>query len=598
METINKLLDLLSPAERKRIAALMVMMLVMALLDMLGVASILPFFAVLANPRLVETNSILSWAYQFSANLGVASVKQFLFLLGFFVFVLLVFSLTIKALTSYAQIRFALMREYSLGKRLVEGYLHQPYSWYLNRNSANLGKNILSEVSGVINSSLVPVMTLLAQIAVVIALIGLLLVVDPLLALSVGLVLGISYGGILALMSNWLNSLGQARIRANQERYVVLSEAFGAAKEVKAGGLEAIFIERFAKHAEKYAKCQATVQVAAQMPRFALEAIAFGGMLLVILYLMAQSDNFANALPIISLYAFAGYRLMPALQQIYGALTQLNYARPALQALHNEFIGLNTVEPNSQVVVPLPLNKGIALNDIFYRYPKANAAALNGINLSIPARSTVGLVGATGSGKTTTIDLILGLLEPQTGTLCIDGQVVDASNRRQWQKSIGYVPQHIYLADDTVLANIAFGLPPEMVDMKAVVHAAKIANLHDFVEKNLPQGYATKVGERGVRLSGGQRQRIGIARALYHKPNVLVLDEATSALDNLTEHAVMEAINNLSSNITIILIAHRLSTVKNCDVIFLMDGGKLISQGTFEELTKVNDQFRAMVVNS
>ena len=598
MKTIIKLLDLLSPAERKRAGVLMVMMLIMALLDMLGVASILPFIAVLANPALVETSPVLSWAFQFSTKLGVSSNEQFLFFLGFLVFALLVFTLTFKAVTTYAQTRFALMREYSIGKRLVEGYLHQPYDWFLNRHSADLGKTILSEVQTVMYNGILPLMTLLAQSAVAVALLGLLLLVAPLLAVSVGLVLGISYGGILALMSGWLNTLGQARIQANQERYTVVSEAFGAVKEVKAGGLESIFIERFAKPAETYAKGQATAQVIAQVPRFALEAIAFGGMLLVILYLMAQRGSFAAALPIIALYAFAGYRLMPALQQIYGAVTQLKFAGPALNALHTDLMSLNPVESYVKVPESLPLNKCIELNNIVYQYPNANSQALNGINLSIPARSTVGLVGSTGSGKTTTVDLILGLLEPQGGTLCIDGQVVNASNRRQWQKSIGYVPQHIYLADDTVSANIAFGLAAEAVSQEAVERAAKIANLHDFVVQNMPQGYGTMVGERGVRLSGGQRQRIGIARALYHSPSVLVLDEATSALDNLTEQAVMEAMHNLGNQITLILIAHRLSTVKACDTIFLLEKGELKAQGTFDELTHANERFRAMTVNN
>ncbi len=321
MDTIHKLLDLLSPSERKRAGLLMAMMLVMALLDMLGVASILPFIAVLADPKLVETNPILSWVYQFSTNLGVSSTDQFLFFLGFVVFALLVLTLAFKALTTYAQTRFALMREYSIGKRLVEGYLHQPYSWFLNRHSADLGKTILSEVQTVMNNGILPLMNLLAQSAVAIALLGLLLFVDPLLAVSVGLVLGIAYGGIMLLMSGWLNSLGQARIQANKERYTAVIEAFGAAKEVKSGGLESIFIERFAKPAETYAKGQTTAQVIAQVPRFALEAIAFGGMLLVILYLFAKSGSFAAAVPIIALYAFAGYRLMPALQQIYGSFT-------------------------------------------------------------------------------------------------------------------------------------------------------------------------------------------------------------------------------------------------------------------------------------
>ncbi len=596
MGTISKLLDLLSPSERKRAGVLLGMMLVMALLDMLGVASILPFIAVLANPALIETNPILFSAYQLSKNLGLSSTDQFLFFLGLIVFALLVFSLAFKALTTYAQTRFALMREYSIGKRLVEGYLHQPYSWFLNRHSADLGKTILSEVQTIMYNGILPLMTLFAQSAVAIALLSLLLFVDPLLAVSVGLVLGVAYGGIMLLMSGWLNALGQARIKANQERFTAVSEAFGASKEVKAGGLESIFIERFAKPAETYARGQSTAQVIAQVPRFALEAIAFGGMLLVVLYLMTQSGGFTAALPIIAMYVFAGYRLMPALQQIYAAVTQLKFVGPALSALHTDLLSLEPVEIDGKMQKPMPLINCIELNNIFYQYPNADAPALNRINLSIPARSTVGLVGSTGSGKTTTVDLILGLLEPQEGTLCIDGQVVNASNRRQWQKSIGYVPQHIYLADDTVSANIAFGLAPEILDQEAVERAAKIANLHDFVIQDMPQGYNTMVGERGVRLSGGQRQRIGIARALYHNPSVLILDEATSALDNITEQSVMDAVNNLGHNITTILIAHRLTTIRECDQIYLLENGAVKANGTFSELVEKSDQFKVMAL--
>lgn len=594
METIKKLLDLLSPSERKRAGVLMGMILVMAFLDMLGVASILPFIAVLANPSLVETNPMLSWGYKFSANLGVSSIEQFLFLLGLLVFVFLVFSLTFKALTAYAQTRFTLMREYSIGKRLVEGYLHQPYSWFLNQHSADLGKNVLSEVGNVINGALVSIMALMSQIAVTIALLALLLFVDPFLAISVGLVLCIAYGGILSLMSGWLSRLGQERIQANQERYTVLSEAFGAAKEVKVGGMESAFIGRFAKPAESYAKGQAIAQVISQMPRFALEAIAFGGMLLVILYLMAKRGGFAEALPIITLYAFAGYRLMPALQQIYGAFTQLKYATPALKALHADLISLNPVEVFQKIVLPMPLEKSIELKDIHYSYPNSSLPAVSGVSLSIPSRSIVGLVGLTGSGKTTTVDLILGLLEPQKGKLYVDDQVIDSSNRRQWQRSIGYVPQQIYLADDTISANIAFGVNHQEIVQQAVDNAAKIANLHDFIISDLPEGYNTTVGERGVRLSGGQRQRIGIARALYHNPSVLILDEATSALDNITERAVMDAVSNLGHNITIILIAHRLSTVRQCDQIYVLENGQIKANGTFEELSMQSNLFQKM----
>lgn len=594
MQILKKLLALLSPSERKRAAVLMGMMLVMAFLDVLGVASIMPFMAVLANPELLQTNAVLNTAFTASQHTGIHTTEQFLFALGVLVFVLLVTSLAFKALTTYTQIRFALMREYSIGKRLVEGYLHQPYSWFLNRHSADLGKTILLEVSAVVDGGLTPLMTLIAQSTVALSLLILLIIVDPLLALSVGMVLGLAYGGIFAVMSGWLKRLGQARIRANKERFTAVSEAFGAAKEVKVGGLEQAYIQCFAKPAEIYAKGQVTVSLIKQLPRYILEAIAFGGMLLVILYLMAKSGSFAGALPVISLYAFAGYRLMPALQQIYGAFTQLRFAGPALDALYKDLTSLQPANAQHSHLSPLPLTQVITLNQVSYRYPNAPQPTLKGIDITIPAHSTVGYVGASGSGKTTTVDVILGLLEPQEGQLIVDGQPITAANRRQWQRAIGYVPQHIYLADDSVASNIAFGVNAKDIDQKAVERAAKIANLDEFVINDLPQGYATTVGERGVRLSGGQRQRIGIARALYHNPQVLILDEATSALDNLTEQAVMDAVNNLGHDITIILIAHRLSTVRQCDQIYLLDRGEVRAQGTFDELSENSTQFKLM----
>ena len=594
MRTIKKLLDLLTPPERKRAGLLLGMIFVMATLDVIGVASIMPFMAVLANPKLVQTNVFLNAVY---TRLGFTDPQQFLFALGILVFVLLMVSLAFKALTTFAQLRFTLMREYSIGKRLVEGYLHQPYSWFLSRHSAELGKTILSEVATVIGSGMSPMMALIAQGTVATALLALLIMIDPKLAFIVGLTLATAYALIFKATRGYLARIGKERIQANQGRFTAVSEAFGASKEVKVGGLEQACIRRFSDPAQTYARHQASADVISQLPRFALEAIAFGGMLMVVLYLMAESGSFASALPIIALYAFAGYRLMPALQQIYSAITQLRFAGPALDALHADLMSLQPAYPNpSQDTITL--KQAMTLSQIQYRYPNAPNLALKSLSLTIPAKSTVGLVGATGSGKTTTVDLILGLLEAQEGTLEVDGQAITEHNRRAWQRAIGYVPQQIYLADDTVATNIAFGLKATEIDQKAVERAAKIANLHEFVVNELPQQYQTTVGERGVRLSGGQRQRIGIARALYHNPQVLILDEATSALDNLTEQAVMEAVHSLGHEITIILIAHRLSTVKACDTIFLLEKGELKAQGTFNELTDTNERFRAMAVNS
>jgi ABC-type multidrug transport system fused ATPase/permease subunit len=264
---------------------------------------------------------------------------------------------------------------------------------------------------------------------------------------------------------------------------------------------------------------------------------------------------------------------------------------PALDALHKDLLKLKAAKFDNDKNI-LPLKKNILLNNIDYNYPNSSRTALKNLHLTIPARSTVGIVGATGSGKTTTVDIILGLLKAQKGSLQIDGQVISENNIRAWQRTIGYVPQQIYLADDSIASNIAFGIDYKDINQNKVERAAKIANLHDFVVKELPNKYKTTVGERGIRLSGGQRQRIGIARALYNNPQVLIFDEATSALDNLTEQIVMDSVHNIGSDITIILIAHRLSTVKECDTIFLLEKGELKAEGTFENLIKMSESFR------
>ena len=596
MKTFKKLIFLLTANERKKAVILLVIIVIMALLDMIGVASILPFMAVLTNPSLIETNSILNNMFQYSNVFGVENNEQFIFALGVLVFFLLVVSLVFKAIVTYLQVRFVEMRQYSFGKRLVEGYLHQPYSWFLSRHSADLGKNILSEVNQVIGGGMRPGMEVIAKGMVVIALIFLLVITDPTLALIVGFSLGGAYLLIFYSIRVYLNRIGEERLKNNELRFIALSEAFGAAKEVKVGGLEQTYIERFSDPAKIYAKTQAASVVIATLPRFILEAIAFGGIMLIILYVLAQSGSFNNALPIVSLYVYAGYRLMPALQQIYSSFTAIVFALPAIDKLHDDFKNLKPINRNQDQGV-LPINETITLKNIYYNYPNASKTALKNISINISAKTTVGLVGATGSGKTTTVDIILGLLEAKKGTLEVDGKIITQQNSRSWQRSIGYVPQHIFLSDDTVAANIAFGINSKEINQEAIKKASQIANLHEFVMEELPKQYNTTIGEHGVRLSGGQRQRIGIARALYHSPQVLILDEATSALDNLTEKVVMEAVNNLSKDITIILIAHRLSTVKKCDQIFLLEKGELKNYGTFEELINIDENFRKNVNN-
>ena len=596
MQTLNKILFLLTTDERKKAVQLLIMIIVMALLDMIGVASILPFMAVLTNPSLIETNMILNFMFRTSGLLGVENNQQFLFSLGVLVFATLLISLIFKALTHYVQVQFVHMSGYSIGNRLVIRYLHQPYSWFLTRHSADLGKTILSEVQQIISAGMYPLMELIAKSMVTFAIIALLIVADPQIALIAGFLLGGTYGFIFYFIRPYLNKIGSERLKHNQIRFTAISEAFGAAKEIKVGGLEKTYVGVYSSSAKTFASNEASSKVVALLPRFVLEAIAFGGILLYILYTMGQKETFISALPILSLYVFAGYRLMPALQQIYTSLTRLTFVGPSLDNLYNDIKNLKPLNEDEDQSV-LSFNKSIDLKNIHYNYPNTSRAALKNVSFTIPVKSTVGIIGATGSGKTTVVDIVLGLLEASDGTLEVDGKIITNKNARSWQRSIGYVPQHIYLSDDSVAANIAFGIDPKNINQSAVERAAKIANLHEFIKEELPQKYQTTIGERGIRLSGGQRQRIGIARALYHGPQVLILDEATSALDNQTEKGVMEAINDLSKNITTIIIAHRLSTVKNCNKIFLLEKGQLKNQGTFEELIKTNENFRINAIN-
>ena len=594
MKNIQLLYSILSSHERKIATLLMVMILIMALLDMIGVASILPFIAVLSKPELIETNSILNLFYNKSFLLGVETKEQFMFLLGIVVFIVLISSLLFKALTVYAKHRFIQMREYSIARRLVEGYLNQPYDWFLSRHTADFGKNIFSEVVAIVNIGFKPAINLIAQGSIATAILTLLIIVDPKLSMIIGVTFGTFYFLLYKYNSKFLKRIGEERLKNNQTRFMAVSEAFSASKEVKFAGLESVYLKRFNKPAKIFAKNSASFLIISEIPRFLLEIIAFGGMLFILLFLMSQSNTtFIDALPTIALYAFAGYRLLPALQQTYSSIIQLRFINSSIVNLHNEINNLpnnhtKVIKNQNQIIEP---KKYISLNNIFYSYPNSKLTALKNINMKIKVNTTVGIVGPTGSGKTTTVDIFLGLLKPNQGCLIVDDKILQEDDLRIWQSSIGYVPQNTFLADDTVAANIAFGYNANEINYNSVERAAKIANLHDFVYKELPLKYDSIVGERGVRLSGGQIQRIGIARALYKNPKFLILDEATSALDNYTEQVVMDAVKNLDKKITIIKIAHRLTTIKDCDKIFLLDNGELIAEGNYDNLIKSSTKF-------
>jgi ABC-type bacteriocin/lantibiotic exporter with double-glycine peptidase domain len=558
----------------------------MAFLDMLGVASILPFIAVLSNPQVIDTNFYINYVYILTGNLGFVDKKNFLFFLGFLVFLLLVVSLVVRAVTAYAQVRFTLMQEYILSKNLIENYLNQPYTWFLNKHSADLGKNILSEVKEVIDNTLVPIINIIVYGAMSFALLILLIIVNLKLTIIIGLVLAICYGTIFYSMKKILSRIGSERLRANTERFTTVSETFGAIKEIKSKGLEQIYYYQFEKYAKIFAVNQSIASVISQIPRYFIEAVVFGGMIILVLILMFQNKNLETIIPTIALFSFAGYRLMPGLQNIYGACTKLRFSNKSLYSINNDLKNLKFKSKNFKRKNNLEFEKYIKLKNVNFSYPNCNRQTLKNINITIPIFSKIGIIGPTGSGKTTLIDIILGILDPSSGTLSVDSKIIYKNNKYLWQKIIGYVPQQIYLFDSSISQNISFGENPENINHKRVEEVAKIANIHNFIIKELPDKYNTRIGERGVRLSGGQRQRIGIARALYHKPSVLILDEATSALDDNTEQVVMEAMDNLEGKITIIVIAHRVETLKNCENIFLLEKGAIKKAGKYKDFIK------------
>ena len=597
MEILRTFFDLLTPREKRNLALLFVAVVIMAGLEVVSVASIMPFLSVAADPASVQENVYLSWVYE---TLGFTDTNTFLIALGLAALVAMVVSNAFIIFTTWALYRYVWGRNHSISKRLLKRYLHRPYEYFLTRNSSEMGKNILEEVKEISNEMLKPALQGVAKGIVALAIIGFLIFVDPLLALIVAVVLGTAYTGVYVLLRKHLDRAGAERVAANTKRYQLVGEAFGGVKEVKLRGKEKTFLDLYNQPSRDYARVQAQYRVFKTAPRYVLEAVAFGGIILIAVYLIAMQQSLQQVIPMLGLYAFAGYRLMPALQDVFKGIASTRFNIAALEKIHEdlksrdapaEFSSNGTVSGDS-----VELNDRITLNNVSFTYPGAENPAIEDLSLVIPAHTTVGFVGKTGSGKTTAIDLILGLLRPQQGTLVIDGTPLDEDNIRNWQQKIGYVPQEIYLADETIASNIAFGTPKDDIDVERVKDAAQRAHIRNFVENELPQQWGTMVGERGVKLSGGQRQRIGIARALYHRPSVLVFDEATSALDQATEASVMEAIYKLEGNHTMIMIAHRLSTVKRAGNIVMLERGRKVGEGTYDQLADQDAKFRSMAL--
>jgi len=595
MKFLKKFFSLMSKFEQRKFYLLMVLILVVTFVDIAGVASIFPFLMILANPEIIQTNKIFYYFYLKASILGVDNFNEFIFLIGFSVFFLLLITLFLRAITAYLQVRFVTMREYEIGTRLFSRYIYQPYDFFLNRNISDFSRIILSELNHSITQVLLPLINLIAQSTLVISLFFLIFIINPMLSIMVGLIFLIGYGGSFFFTKNYLSVVGSARQVSNNQRFAALTETFSAFREIKIAGLEKFFINRFEKSSKIIANNLSSSSLIANVPRYILEGIAFGGMIILILLFISDGKNLETIIPIITLYAFVGYRMLPAVQQIYVSLVQLRFSKSSLDLIYEDIVNLTTVKAVEDNILNMPLKKNISLKNINFSYPGRDYLTLKDISLKIPVSSKVAIIGETGCGKTTILNIILGLLNPIQGDLYVDDNIINNNNKQSWQKNIGYVPQKIYLSNASVSSNIAFGVVTENIDRKQVEHVAKIVNLHNFIMRELPDNYNTFLGENGLKISGGQQQRLGIARALYHKPKVLILDEATNALDSFNEEIVMEAINKLDKNMIVIMVTHRINSIKHFNDIFFIEKGQLKANGTYSQLLMSNESFKKIL---
>jgi ABC-type multidrug transport system fused ATPase/permease subunit len=573
--------QLMTIHERYELLRLFGIVLLASLFDVLGVASFMPFFMVLANPSIIESNPYLARLFDL---LGFNEVAELIYFLAWIIFFLILISVAFRAYVSWVILRFTNLQSHRLSIKLTKNYMQKPYEWFLSRHSGELTKTALSDVAQVVSGILIPMVNVITQIIVVAAIFTLLFLIEPKVAILSILFFGTSYIVFYSFIRKYLLRLGKERTFENKNRYQALTECFGGIKEIKTRDIEQFYVKRYESSSYNFFNAHVASQLVAQSPRFFLEAIIFGGILLLIITLLPKDGSISDILPTIGTYILGGYRVMPSIQAIYSNLSNLRFSSPVLHSISKDLteIDLTTNGLSSNKI--LNFKKSIRLECVSYSYPMSRSTSLNKLSIEIFAGSCVGVAGLSGAGKTTAMDIILGLLKPQSGKLIVDSQQITSDLLLSWRSNIGYVSQNVFLTDDTLAKNIAFGLEDDAINWDALFKASKTADLHEFIINDLPDGYDTMLGERGVRLSGGQRQRIAIARALYREPKLLVLDEATSALDNIAESNVIENISNLKNGITILIVAHRLSTIKNCDYILFLQSGALLASGTYDEL--------------
>lgn len=566
----------------------MCLMLVSAFAEVLSLGAVLPFLGILTAPEKLLSQPFFS---NMAQSFGISEAEELVLPITIVFIVAALVAAVIRIFLLWMTTRLAVASGADLSIGAYRRTLYQPYRVHVSRNSSETISGITSKIDITVYGVLLPFLSLISSSVLLVAISIALVIINPEVALLATIGFGFSYGLI-----TWLSRrrLKQNSLRIAYEHAQVikaLQEGLGGIRDVLLDGTQQVYCDIYRQADYPLRRAHGNNIFIGGSPRFAMEAL---GMILIAILaygLSRQAGGVTLALPVLGALALGAQRLLPALQQIYSAWASIVGSQASLtgvielldQPLQSEII--DTTLP------PLSFHKNISFRDVRFRYNNESPWVLDGINLTIPKGARVGFVGSTGSGKSTTIDLLMGLLTPNEGEVLVDDQSIVGSRIRPWQQIIAHVPQSIYLADATLAENIAFGVPLANVDMDRVQQAARQAQIADYIESR-PEGYNAFIGERGIRLSGGQRQRIGIARALYKQASVLVFDEATSALDNATEQSVMNAIENLNHNLTILLIAHRLTTVRSCDIIVEMDHGSIVALGTYEQLLESSPSFR------
>lgn len=570
-----------------RVTAIVLMMFVGAGLEAMSVGLIMPFIALLNNPNSVLEHKISRWAY---GALNMASPQEFVMWSAGALLFFFVIKNAYLALTLYFQLRFVYKRQILLSRRLFQAYMQSPYIFHLRHNTAELTGNVIHEVVAVCHNVTCQSLMLISELMVIAVLTTVLLFVDFTTTLAaVSLMGGLAYV-FFRVVRNKTSKLGELYQYHHDQIYKWVAQAFGSIKETKLLGCESYFVNAFTDNFRWYSYSQRYLGMVSLIPRLFIETLAVVGMLTIAIVMLLQGHLVRSLLPTLALFAVAAYRVMPSFHRIVGMVTMIRYFVPAVNVVYRDLkllenIGSSAVGSfkDSRTDARIPFEQSIELRGVVYQYPETNSPAIEGVSLIIPKGRSVAFVGATGAGKTTLVDIMIGLLKPTEGEVLVDGKNIH-DDLAGWQRNIGYIPQTIYLCDDTIRRNVAFGLPDDKINDDQVWSALEAAQLKAFVN-SLPHKLDTYVGERGARLSGGERQRIGIARCLYHDPEVLVLDEATSSLDTETEQEIARAVETLTENKTLIVIAHRLSTIRNCDAICELCDGKLI-RTDYEKLTK------------